>query len=250
MIETLPSSLIFEVLSFVSALDVGHLRRTCRRLKKVIPRDWTYQVLYVAQRTSKSLPWMSENQLNCEARSMQSLLRRLRFMTRLFIERVSFASCTDLVCTQSSLRDSNVIQVTNLRSISLRCPYLRDFLAIRSLDVTSIQLETPRLDSLYLLDLSLENFSIHPSWTRIRTLSLMSIGNVSTICIPETFRRLEYVHIAHVGLTELIVKLLPPFNHQLIINIREPHLVTVRMDASFVPHVYFVQGNVSLESPA
>lgn len=189
-------------LDFCTADECHMMRQTCRQMRKMISRTWTYDVVLVTDSPQRhgmaSVSFFDDIQLSCRFTDqlicvhiqlsklrLSPILRRLDYLT------IFHAYALTRVTIPKELRRLHYVLIVN----------------VPNLEFLEIAPECTRLGELTLAQLRLRAFSLRPEWAALRMISLREIGFFPELTIPATYTQLQHVHLANMGLQRLYIQI-------------------------------------------
>lgn len=230
------------VFPFCTAPEMEALRQTCTYWHRVIPAEWTKDLLLVADESGKkTIPTQTFLEFQPNGRFLHTV-----------IFSKTLARTLPLSSRLRQLHTVNVLNASQLEALELHSAHrLRELMLVNCIALRQLHLPPKtgnRLRMLYLSNLDLENFTIDPEWKELRNLSLCRIGKIQSLKIPETLQSLEFVHLTHNGLEYLDFNCALKHTHsKTLVYIQERHTVRVHCPLKETRRRVIVNSNAVVE---
>lgn len=192
-------------LRFCQATEVINLRKTCKHLYAKIPALWEISDLTL--------------QLD---QSLQTLYSNYRFLSRLTIMHHSVQKLR-VNARLLQLNDLTFIKLSQLDTLELDSglKQMRQIFINHSPKLTTLNIpqKFTHLEMIYLTNLDLSEFTIHPTWTKLQVIGLISIYKLVRLAIPKECTYINYINISKSGIREIY--LYPILKQSIIIQAGE-----------------------------
>lgn len=240
---TVPFDCVRDILlPFCQTGEVRALRRSCKRFRDRIPREWTADFVYISDQLPPQREYNHHDALYYRIGEQSLRMTYAAFVSRPryfpVLERLMWVDnphVHELVLeTPCNVHDLTIIRAKRLervvvgaRNANVREVMLFHAPALRTLDISAA---CTALKSLFLSNLDLVHLEFSPSWSRLKTIVLSRTGHLPHLVIPETYTQLEFLQITEVGLEVLELRQNVE-RDRLVLSVQEPRAIVVR-----VPH--------------
>jgi len=208
-------------LDFCSSSELLSLRKTCRTLRKDIPKEWAVSDLYVTEDQVQ----VNTFSHSCRITDLQRYIHSCKFMGYIY-----FHCCknTDIEIN-SRLAHLEQIVVTSL--LELEClkinhtPNLKNLTVINAPKLKHVELPTfCKLEKIYLFYTQLESLVIPPC-SQLKSIVFSSVGIIDTLEFPTACTNLELINASNSVIRT--IKILGILKHKLHIEGYHPFEITI-----------------------
>lgn len=198
-------------LRFCDPKSIHNLKLTCKELDREIPIEWCLNRLVVHDDTDE---------------------KRYPFLIHLYYIHSKRTLISIHSFAYPSIHDVTLIQTDNLTQFYLD-PHLNQIDSIfitlaPNLLTINIPPEYTNLKALFIANCGISKLTLHPTWTLLRLIVLVNMEQLTTLMIPQSCDKVDFINISRSNITTLFVypKLKQPLIIQAIGIVQNIHLFT------------------------